>query len=147
MYHAPMRAVTVEDSDELAAIEMELFPENCMNEHSLAREIDLGGGFVICEHGAIIAYMLYRGDARLVDIIRLGVVPAHQGRGLGPWLLKQGLELAEYVMLTVQPENKRALRIYLKHGFDVVGQLKGNDGWVLGAAVRRPSRHFIGRER
>lgn len=141
-----MRAVTVEDADELAELEMELFPESCLNEHSLAREIRLGGGLVVVEGGSIIAYMLHRGGARLADIIRLGVRPEHQGRGLGTWLLRQGLELAEEVMLTVLPTNTRALRLYRKHGFEIVGRLRTDNAWVM-MATPGGRRHFSGRTR
>ncbi len=140
-----MRAVTVEDADELATLDMKLFPDNCFNEHTLAKEIELGSGFVICDEFAIVAYMLLRGDSYLTDIMRLGVLPEFQGRGLGKQLLRHGIEQAENVMLTVHQENARALQLYSRHGFQIVGRL-GNDCWVMGQ--RRGGRgHFIGVDR
>ena len=148
MYHGFMRPVTVGDSDELAALEMQLFPENCLNEYTLAREIDLGQGFCITENELIVAYMLCRGSSYLTDIMRLGVHPDYQGLGFGKQLLRRGLELAEYVMLTVVPDNERALRLYRSHGFEYVGLLKDSSGWVMGA-VSNSARglHFIGLDR
>lgn len=138
-----MRPVTVRDADELAELERQLFPENCLNEFTLAREIALGSGWCFIEGGDIVAYVLCRGDNYLIDIMRLGVLPAWQGRGLGTDLLKQAVAQAEHSMLTVLPENERALRLYRRHGFEIVGRLNGH-GWVLGT-VRPGSRgHFIG---
>lgn len=151
MYHGSMRSVTVDDADELASLEMKLFPENCLNEYTLSREIDLGQGFCVTENGLIVAYMLCRGSSYLTDIMRLGVHPDYQRLGLGKQLLRRGLELAEYVMLTVAPANKRALRLYRAHGFEYVGLLKDRSGWVMGAVPngqysgRGP--HFIGLDR
>lgn len=142
-----MRPVTVEDTDELSLLEMALFPDNCLNEYSLAREVELGGGLVVCDGQAIVAYMLWRGNGYLTDIMRLGVRPKYQGLGLGTMLLQQGVSLAEYVMLTVLAENDRALRLYHRYGFEIVGRLKGGS-WVMGRA-NHPSRsnYFIGLDR
>ena len=142
-----MRPVTTDDADELAAIEMKLFPENCLNEYSIAREIELGQGFCITENELIVAYMLCRGSSYLIDIMRLGVHPDYQGLGLGKQLLQRGLALAEYVMLTVAPENERALRLYKRHGFEIVGLLKDGAGWIMGATSNAHRPYFIGLER
>lgn len=130
-----MIPVTAEWADELAELEMVLFPENCLNEYTLARELTLGRGFAILDEGRIIAYMLLRGDEQLLDVIRLGVLPPYQGRGLGARLLRRALELSERVMLTVVPTNTKALRLYHRHGFEIVGLLKDNSGWVMQAAT------------
>lgn len=144
MYHAFMRPVTVDDADELALLENQLFPENCLNEYTLAREIDMGSGWVIGEPGGIQAYMLCRGNSYLIDIMRLGVLPSFEGRGLGSQLLRQGIQQAEYAMLTVLPENERALRLYFRYGFELVGRLNGH-GWVMGRTNRTGrDSYFIG---
>lgn len=141
MYHAFMRPVTVDDADELAALDMQLFPENCLNEFTLAREIARGSGWCFVEAGDIVAYVLCRGNSYLIDIMRLGVLPAYQGRGLGKSLLKHAVAQAEQSMLTVLPENHRALRLYHQQGFEIVGRLNGH-GWVMGRKCSRG--HFIG---
>lgn len=144
MYHAFMRSVTVHDADELAELEMKLFPDNCLNEFTLAREIALGSGWCFIEAGDIVAYMLCRGDSYLIDIMRLGVLPAYQGRGLGTQLLRCGINQAQHAMLTVLEGNERALRLYRRHGFEVVGRLNGY-GWVMGVTKRLGrSSHLIG---
>lgn len=137
-----MRAVTIDDADELASIEMKLFPDNCFNERTLAREIELGSGFVITDGWRIVAYVMLRGDRYLVDIMRLGVVPEFQGRGLGTQLLQHSAEQAEHAMLTVHAENKRALQLYSRHGFEIVGRLIGGH-WVMGRTRRQQRGHYF----
>lgn len=109
---------------------MLLFPENCFNETTLAREIELGFCWVETAQGRIIAYALVRaGDIH--DLLRLGVHPDHQGRGIGKALLLKVLEQRKPVILTVREENKGALRLYLRNGFRVIGRLNEGRGWIL----------------
>lgn len=144
MYHAFMRPVTVHDADELAELEMKLFPDNCLNEYSLAREIALGSGWCFVEAGDIVAYMLCRSDRHLTDIMRLGVLPGYEGRGLGRALLQRGMNYSAYTMLTVAPENARALRLYHHMGFEIVGRLVNDSGWVMGKTHPDSRGYFIG---
>ena len=145
MYHGFMLPVTAEVADELAALEMQLFPDNCLNEHTLAKELTYGQGFAVFDGRRIVAYMLCRGDDYLTDIMRLGVLPEYEGMGIGSSLLRRGISLAQYVMLTVSPENERALRLYRRHGFEIVGRLKDNSGWVMGLTNRTGrDSYFIG---
>lgn len=143
MYHALMRTVTVHDADELAELEMKLFPENCLNEHTLAKEIAAGSGWCFSEAGDIVAFVLCRGSDYLIDIMRLGVLPAYRRRGLASQLLVQAMGQASYAMLTVLPGNEDALRLYHRHGFEIVGRLQP-EGWVMGATRPGSRSHFIG---
>lgn len=139
-----MRPVTTEDADELAHLEARVFPESNFNEYTLAKEIELGGGFVICDGWTIVAYMLLRGDSYLTDIMRLGVLPDYRGCGLGTQLLQQGFKQAQYVMLTVLAENTSALRLYHRHGFEIVGRLY-EGAWVMGKSIHTGrNSYFIG---
>lgn len=135
------------DADELAELEKQLFPDNCLNEFTLAREIALGSGWCFTEADDIVAYMLCRGNDYLTDIMRLGVLPAFEGRGLGSSLLTRAMMLSCHTMLTVAPENERALRLYHHMGFEIVGLLKDNSGWVMGKAHQQSHRYFIGLDR
>lgn len=133
------------DADELAELEMKLFPENCLNEFTLSGEIALGSGWCFVESGDIVAYVLCRGNSYLIDVMRLGVLPAYQRRGLGSKLLEQACSQASNVMLTVLAENQSALRLYRRKGFEIVGRLVGDAGWVMGMtnSTGRDS-YFIG---
>jgi len=109
---------------------MLLFPENCFNETTLAREIELGFCWAERVHRAIVAYALVRaGDIH--DLLRLGVHPDCQRQGMGGALLLKVLEQRKPVVLTVREENKGALRLYLRNGFRVIGRLNEGHGWVL----------------
>ncbi len=66
-------------------------------------------------------------DPKGMEIERIYVTKAFQGRGLGSWMLSalQGLAEAEgreYIWLGVWEENTDAIRFYLKHGFVTFGR-------------------------
>ncbi len=122
---------TNEHVQRIAEIEMAVFPENCFNEHTLANELDLGTGWVIEEAGEIIAYVLVRIEDCLTDVTRLGVLPRHQGKGCGKQLLTKAFSLAPKIMLTVRKDNHRAIGLYRKFGFEIVGHLKDENSWVM----------------
>lgn len=126
-----MRAVTQTDADEVARLDAVLFPENCFNEHTLAREIAIGSGWVIYNGMELVGYVLVRDDDLYLDIIRLGVHPDFQRQHLGSAMLKKVLEKNRATMLTVREGNDIALRLYLKYGFQLVGRLHNGLGWVL----------------
>jgi ribosomal protein S18 acetylase RimI-like enzyme len=132
-----MRAVTLADAYELARLEYELFEEH-LSEESLREEIRAGFGWLIEDEVALKAYILVRDDRRILDITRFGTRTAYQGEGLGTRLLAQALRTPRAVMLTVDHENTVAMRMYLKNGFKVVGQLPHDSGWVM----RKDARVF-----
>lgn len=125
-----MEQVTSSSADELATLDALLFPENCFNETTLAREIELGFCRVEWIHRTIVAYALVRGG-EIYDLLRLGVHPEYQGHGLGSDLLHYVQNLGKPVMLTVKEGNVGALRLYLCNGFKVIGRLQEGHGWVL----------------
>lgn len=125
-----MRNVTKADAAAIAALDMELFPDRCLNETTLAREIGAGGGLVLYEADELIAYVLVRWDWEVMDVIRIGVRPSRQGFGLGTRLLLNVLSTSHMdAILCVDKLNKRALKLYREHGFSIVGQLARS--WVM----------------
>jgi len=130
MYHAGMRAVTLADAEELAKLEAELFEEHlCAN--AICAEITAGFGYLIDDEQGLKSYILVRDDHYILDITRFGTRTEHQGRGYGIELLAHVLRTLRPVMLTVDGENTVAMRLYLKHGFRLVGQLPCEQSWVL----------------
>jgi ribosomal protein S18 acetylase RimI-like enzyme len=123
-----MRPVTPSDAAELADLESILF-DNALGEKILEGEIARGKGWVLGD--PIQGYILTVVDRDLVDITRLGIHPEAQGKGLGGLLLAKVLEEAPKVVLTVKKDNIRALRLYHKHGFEVVGHLSGAAAWIM----------------
>jgi ribosomal protein S18 acetylase RimI-like enzyme len=55
------------------------------------------------------------------------VRPAHRGKGIADALMTAALEeaarLVEHVSLTVTASNETAIRLYKRHGFEIVGHL------------------------
>lgn len=125
-----MQSVTKEDALAIAALDMELFPDNCFNERTLGREIDAGGGVVVYEKNKLVGYLLARWDWEIIDIIRFGVPPSHQGRGLGTRMLFDTIGSSKLdVVLCVNKANGKAIRLYLLHKFRIIGQV--NRSWVM----------------
>lgn len=129
-----MRPVTVADADELAQLDMELFPDNCFNERTLAIEIERGYGWVIEGEGELAAYVLAVPDPVVMDVLRLGVRPAYRRRGYATQLLCAVLDLCATAglgtILNVAYENETALRLYQKLGFKIAGQMQ-HDAWLM----------------
>jgi len=62
--------------------------------------------------------------------LSIGVVPRHRGRGIGSLLLEALIEAARAqrypaLSLSVEPDNP-ARRLYERHGFQVIGTVKGS---------------------
>src|SRR5581483_2187500 len=116
-----IRRASVADIDRLVELENVLF-DNALNERRLEVELSLGECFVIGTPA--VAYALVRPDGKdLLDLMRLGVLPAFQGSGYGTKLLLHVLSLGKTVVLTVLKENTVARALYKKHGFKTVGVL------------------------
>jgi ribosomal protein S18 acetylase RimI-like enzyme len=126
-----MRLATAADCLNLEEMEIKLFPDNCMNAHTLQNELELGVCWVYCFKDDIWGYCLVRRDGDLLDILRLGVLREHRGIGVGELLLEKVLQENKPTMLTVKKDNTNALRLYMKHGFRIVGYLAGENGFVM----------------
>jgi ribosomal protein S18 acetylase RimI-like enzyme len=124
-----MQPLRVEDAHAVAELDMLLFPDNCLSWKTIETEIRHGEGFVVYDGEMLIAYLLARKDSTgLVDILRLGVRQGYQSRGLGSDMLLALFSRHNDVMLCVRKDN-RAIRLYLRHGFEIVGQLE--ESWVM----------------
>jgi len=134
-----MRAVTQADADEVAKLDAILFPDNCFNERTLAKEIALGFGWVIYNGMDLVGYALIRDEPHVLDVIRLGIHPDFQRQHLGTALIKKVLEKRQDVMLTVRESNVVALRMYRRHGFELIGRLQSGEGWVMLAKANAAS--------
>ena len=139
LYHSDMRDVTRFDADVLAHLDGILFPENALNETTLANEVNHGVGWVIEVAGDVVAYALARNSDDLLDLLRLGVHPDYQHSGFGTQLLQRLLQENKKAMLTVKKSNVGAIRLYVKHGFQIVGHLPANESWVMLRKVTAPA--------
>lgn len=116
------------DSLSIASLDSKLFPNNCFNETTLRREIELGEGWVAWDNDLLVAYLLARKTGDLLDILRLGVCGSKQRHGIGTELLKRTFDNNK-VMLCVRKTNKQAMKLYRRHDFEIVGVL--NASWVM----------------
>jgi ribosomal protein S18 acetylase RimI-like enzyme len=125
-----MRPALREDVEELEQLEVELFPDNCMNSLTLRNELKHSKCWVVeSPERQVIGYVLARVDGDLVDVLRLGVSSRYQGSGLGGRLLERALQEAPRAMLMVAKSNKPALSLYSSAGFSPVGEVAGS--WVM----------------
>jgi ribosomal protein S18 acetylase RimI-like enzyme len=115
----------------MATLELTIFPENCMNERTIERELAHGFGFVAQDQGIIIGYLMARTDEDIVDITRLGVQEDYRQQGIGRALLCRVLTRQHSVMLHVRKENRKALRLYRNEGFDIIGEGDQGATWVM----------------
>lgn len=118
------------DIERLAELETLLFPDNCLNEHSLYEELGTSRAFIW--RRPAIGYCLVRFGPEIIDLLRVGVHPDFQGRGVGQSMLEEVLKHAYIpVMLTVRRDNTRARGLYDKLGFRVIGMLPQTDGLLM----------------
>lgn len=124
-----IRPATLDDVFLIAGLEILLFPDNCMNEHSIELELEAGKAWVE-EEGA--GYILTRWGPDFIDILRLGVHPSHQREGHGRRLLQEVLRQADLpLMLTVDRENRGARRLYEREGFEKVASMPQNNALIM----------------
>ena len=127
-----MQPIQATDAFAIAELELELFPDNCLNWKTLESEIQHGKGFVVYEGNRLVGYLLARTSGDLTDILRLGVCPDKQGLGYAHRLIQallQSFQESHKVMLTVRKRNDRAIHFYRRYGFVIVGQL--HDSWMM----------------
>jgi ribosomal protein S18 acetylase RimI-like enzyme len=119
---------TPDDAETIAAMEMEIFPDSCFNETTIRHELEIGQGWLAGRPA--LGYVLVRVEGTLADITRLGVRPECQGGGTGSALLRQALSVCSTAMLTVRKHNKRAIQLYQRYGFRIVGSFESGS-WIM----------------
>lgn len=125
-----MRPALVEEVEELEQLEVELFPDNCMNALTLSNELKHSKCWVVEDNARrIVGYVLARVDGDLVDVLRLGVRDGHRGTGLGGRLLRRAMREAPRAMLMVDKNNVPALKLYSSAGFQPVAEIASS--WVM----------------
>ncbi|SHM67784.1 Acetyltransferase (GNAT) family protein [Caldanaerovirga acetigignens] len=74
---------------------------------------------------------------KTAQLLSIAVHPSHHGKGIGKKLLEAGLKYIKCmgikkIKLEVRPDNKSALSIYEKYGFQKVGKAKDLQGdWLI----------------
>jgi ribosomal protein S18 acetylase RimI-like enzyme len=135
-YLGYIRPAARADSERILELEGKLFP-NSLSEPMIQQELRIGRGWVHCgeKDNTVYGYALVRDDGYVLDLTRLGVDLPEQGGGIGRELLTHVLQVAAEerrgVQLTVLKDNEKALKFYLRHGFQIVGHLKKEGAWLM----------------
>lgn len=123
-----IRDATLEDIDFIAELELLLFPGYQANEHGVKLVIEAGMVQVSDRAG----YIVTAWGPELIDVLRVGVHPDRQGRGIGRELMQSILDVAWLpIVLTVKRENTRARVLYRKLGFEFVGVVPQEEALVM----------------
>lgn len=126
-YLTPM---TDSDLDEVAAVERDAyeFPWTRGNFEDSLRN----GYFGVClRHvtGVLVGYCVLMPVVDEMHLLNLCVAPTAQGHGAGLMLLREAVRITRArqlgsVLLEVRPSNQRAMRLYERFGFIVIGRRK-----------------------
>lgn len=126
-----IRPATSEDAERLAELEIALFPDNCINERTIRRQIEEGECWVV--GNPVVGFILTKKNG-CIDILRLGVLPEARNKGIGAKLLRKILRNQEEIILTVLKSNENAIRLYKRYGFIIVGCINSANSWVMARA-------------
>lgn len=134
-----LRTAGKEDLVQIAELECICFPDDPFDLNVLDQENEHGLTYIIGD--PIYAYVLCSFSDYLIDVLRLGVHPAHRGRGHASTLLKAVFMLGTIscdqkasTVLTVRISNDPALHLYRKHGFRPFARLDADR-----IVMRRPN--------
>ena len=114
--------------EEVEELENLLF-DNSFNATTLSQEIRSGSHCWVTGSERVEGYILFREESGLIDILRIGIHPSYQKRGLGTSLMQIPIRLSERCMLSVRKNNKGAIRLYQRLGFGISGDL--GTSWVM----------------
>jgi ribosomal-protein-alanine N-acetyltransferase len=125
-----LRPMRMGDMDAVLRIEQRIHP------HPWTRGnfADTLGSSYLCKvaelNGEMVGYALMMPAVDEVQLLNIGIVTEHQGKGLGGELLERMAGLAralkmQRMLLEVRPSNAVALALYRKHGFRQIGLRHG----------------------
>lgn len=122
------RPAAAGDLPAIAALDLVLFGPDAWSEESWGVEIDNPRRHLAVateEDGELVGYavtLLPAADADPAELLRLGVDPAFQRRGVGSRLLTDAVTAARgsRMLLEVAADNVTAIKLYLRQGFAVI---------------------------
>lgn len=148
-----MESMTAGDIDQILAIEQVIFP-NPWNRISFENELSCedSNNFIV-NHDAeerrspVIAYISFRLVIDEMHLLKIGVDPMYQNRGIASRLLQKSMQMAAekgatVVYLEVRLSNIGAIAFYRKLGFKTIGKRAryypetGEDALVLMNRIR-----------
>lgn len=97
----------------------------CIRQRQYANYYPDANDWIILDNGEPVGRFLVNQGSEAWAIIDLGLLPAHQNRGIGTFVLtehlRKAVEAGASVQLHVLCENHAAQRFYERHGFVVTG--------------------------
>lgn len=133
-----LREMSADDIPAVHTLEEALFPADAWPLHLFEEELahpEWRLYWVIEADGEIVAYAGAQYSSGMADVQTIAVTPAHEGRGLGGFLLRLMAARsrawgATDLLLEVRVDNERAQGLYLRHGYSVIHTRRGyyNDG-------------------
>ncbi|MGD8345252.1 MAG: ribosomal protein S18-alanine N-acetyltransferase [Desulfobacterales bacterium] len=127
-----LEAATPRDLDKIRIIDRNVFNRS-WNRKSLLDEINRADAYSYVARTQLddgrmdtIAYVFVRIISKEMHIMRIAVAAGYQARGVATALLQQCFKLAEQhqvssVYIEVRPNNKSAIALYRKFGFQMLG--------------------------
>jgi ribosomal-protein-alanine N-acetyltransferase len=129
-----IRTATLADLDALQFLEATYFGEDQFSRSQLRHLISKAHAntYVLLFNNAIVgsATMVWRKGSRLGRLYSIVVAREAQGRGLGAKLLRRcesdaAEQNCDRISLEVRSDNKSAITLYIRHGYEIVGSLPG----------------------
>jgi len=123
-----LRPVTVEDVQDLLAIEKDVSPFP-WNARRFGDSIKEHRGYVLDRTGRVDGFVFFHQVLDQAELMNIAVRPDCQGKGLGACLLQfcfdQIANTVRRIYLEVRISNFSAIALYLKFGFQQVGERRG----------------------
>jgi len=94
---------------------------------SITRTLERGGRLIVAEQeGSLVGSAWLTDDARRLYVHHMAVEPERQGRGIGARLMEKAVAVAAerglQMKLEVRRDNLRAVALYRRFGFDLIGE-------------------------
>lgn len=121
------RRATESDIAELTALESELFGTTAWSRAQVSDEVARGRVRIARDGRGVTAYIALMTAGDVTDLLRIGVRPDRQRRGVAGALLAGAIERAtgKRMMLEVSGSNQTAVSLYRRHGFETVDRRRG----------------------
>lgn len=113
--------------DKISELESQLFPDDNWTAESIADLLqqDINQVMVLQDNDKLLGYCLYQVVFEKAEILRIGVNPSLQNKGIGTQIFNNLLEVlaqknVENLMLEVREDNHNAIHFYQKQGFSTI---------------------------
>lgn len=127
-----LRPATPDDAPAIAAIDDTLFGVDAWSLPSVVGEISGEGRFAVVAEsdGELLGYVMTMCADEVVDLQRIGVLPAEQRNGIARRLLAEAVDRAQVegghrMLLEVSSTNQAALAFYEAEGFVEIDRRRG----------------------